>query len=238
MGGGVVPDLVLSDREQDLMRSLLALEPVPGEPLPSAADLELVARLIPSDTIGVALADSTGRVIRTVSLPSLPLQLFDSQLFDPQVCDGPLSLGIVHQSRDRGHRKLLAREGIADGLVLGFRNGPDHVVQLCLDRHRRMFSAHDLGLLKMMAPALQRLLRERPTPRLPATLTLTERRVLRLLATGMTNADIAAYLGVAPCTVRKHLEHAFPKLGVTNRLAAARAFETGTTHREGAEMFA
>jgi DNA-binding NarL/FixJ family response regulator len=30
---------------------------------------------------------------------------------------------------------------------------------------------------------------------------------------------------IAPSTVRKHLEHAFPKLGVTNRLAAAMAFE-------------
>jgi DNA-binding NarL/FixJ family response regulator len=28
-------------------------------------------------------------------------------------------------------------------------------------------------------------------------------------------------MGVATCTVRKHLEHAYPKLGVTNRLAAA-----------------
>jgi DNA-binding CsgD family transcriptional regulator len=27
-------------------------------------------------------------------------------------------------------------------------------------------------------------------------------------------------MGVATCTVRKHLEHAYRKLGVTNRLAA------------------
>ena len=33
--------------------------------------------------------------------------------------------------------------------------------------------------------------------------------------------EIAERMGVATCTVRKHLEHAYRKLGVTNRLAAA-----------------
>ena len=30
---------------------------------------------------------------------------------------------------------------------------------------------------------------------------------------------------VAPSTVRKHLEHSFRKLGVSNRLAAVKAYE-------------
>jgi DNA-binding NarL/FixJ family response regulator len=123
-------------------------------------------------------------------------------------------------------------------VVIGFRSGSGHVVQLSIDRSRRTFAERDLAMLRMLARALQRLLRQRPTPHLPPSLTLTERRVLQLLATGMSNADIAAYLGVAPSTVRKHLEHAFPKLGVTNRLAAARAFETGLERREPADMFA
>lgn len=228
-----MPDLILSEREQHLVRSLLAIDPVPGDPVALAPVLELVSKLVPSDEVGVALADSTGRVVRSISLPHQPLGSFD-----PQVCDGPLPLGLVHQSRDPYHQQLLVRHGIADGVVLGFRNGHDHVAQLCLDRRSRPFSARDLDLLRMIAPALQRLLRERPTPRLPTTLTLTERRVLQLLATGMTNSAIAAHLGVAPCTVRKHLEHAFPKLGVTNRLAAARVFESGLATRPEAPMFA
>lgn len=228
-----MPDLILSEREQHLVRALLAIDPVPGDPVAVAPVLELVGKLVPCDEVGVTLADSTGRVVGSVSLPHRPL---DS--FDPQVCDGPLPLGLVHQSRDPDHQEQLVRHGITDGVVIGFRNGHDHVAQLCLDRRSRPFSPRDLALLAMIAPALQRLLRERPTPRLPATLTLTERRVLQLLATGMTNSDIAAYLGVAPCTVRKHLEHAFPKLGVTNRLAAARAFESGLDARTEAPMFA
>jgi DNA-binding CsgD family transcriptional regulator len=228
-----MPDLMLSEREQRLVRSLLALDPVPGDPVVAAPVLELVSKLVPSDEVGVGLADSTGRV---VSWTSLPQQSLGS--FDPQVCDGPLPLGLVHQSRDPDHQELLAQHGIADGVVIGYRNGPHHVVQISLVRRHRMFAERDLALLAMIAPALQRLLRIDPTPRLPPTLTVTERRVLQLLALGMSNADIAADLYVAPSTVRKHLEHAFPKLGVTNRLAAARAFESGLASPQEAPMFA
>ena len=42
-----------------------------------------------------------------------------------------------------------------------------------------------------------------------------------LVAPGLSNSEIAQRMGVATCTVRKHLEHAYRKLGVTNRLAAA-----------------
>jgi DNA-binding CsgD family transcriptional regulator len=120
------------------------------------------------------------------------------------------------------HRQV--HEG-ADGIVVGFRNGSDHLVRLSLDRSRRPFSDRDLAVLRMIAPALERLLRYHPTPRLSAALTVQERRVLQLVAAGLSNTMIADRLYVAPCTIRKHLEHAFRKLGVTNRLAAVVAFE-------------
>jgi DNA-binding CsgD family transcriptional regulator len=78
-----------------------------------------------------------------------------------------------------------------------------------------------------VAPALERLLRERPTPALPPSLTVQERRVLQQVAAGLTNAEIAERMFIAPCTVRKHLENAYRKLGVTNRLAAVVALEGG-----------
>jgi DNA-binding CsgD family transcriptional regulator len=51
-------------------------------------------------------------------------------------------------------------------------------------------------------------------------LTPREREVLRLVAEGLTNAEIARKLWVAPSTVRKHLEQAYSKLGVHSRTAA------------------
>jgi DNA-binding NarL/FixJ family response regulator len=48
-----------------------------------------------------------------------------------------------------------------------------------------------------------------------------EAEVLQLVAMGKKNAEIAAELGLAVATVRKHLERIYPKLGVNNRAAAA-----------------
>jgi DNA-binding NarL/FixJ family response regulator len=55
-----------------------------------------------------------------------------------------------------------------------------------------------------------------------------EREVLRHLAAGETNREIAEALGISPHTVRRHVEHIFSKLGVTSRTAAtAHAYERG-----------
>ena len=51
-------------------------------------------------------------------------------------------------------------------------------------------------------------------------LTPREREVLGLVASGLTNTQIARELWVEPSTVAKHLEQAFAKLGVHNRTAA------------------
>lgn len=50
--------------------------------------------------------------------------------------------------------------------------------------------------------------------------TRREREVLALVAEGLTNAQVAASLWIAPGTVRRHLENVFRKLGVHTRTAA------------------
>lgn len=60
----------------------------------------------------------------------------------------------------------------------------------------------------------------RPTPGdpgLPDGLTPREADVLRLMATGRTNAEIAATLFVSEATVKTHINHLYAKAGVTNR---------------------
>lgn len=55
----------------------------------------------------------------------------------------------------------------------------------------------------------------------PLGLSRRETDVLNAVAAGLGNNAAAALLGISPGTVRKHLEHAYAKLGVTNRTAAA-----------------
>jgi DNA-binding NarL/FixJ family response regulator len=59
-------------------------------------------------------------------------------------------------------------------------------------------------------------------------LTRREHDVMRLLAQGLTNREIAAELVVSPGTIKVHVEHIIAKLGVSDRTqAAVRAIERG-----------
>jgi len=65
-------------------------------------------------------------------------------------------------------------------------------------------------------------------PGLIEPLSPRELEVLRLLAAGRPNQQIAEELVVAPNTVKKHVTHILEKLGATNRTeATARARELG-----------
>lgn len=59
-----------------------------------------------------------------------------------------------------------------------------------------------------------------PPKELPL-LSLREREVLRWLAAGQSNGEIAARLQVSPETVKTHVSHVLGKLGVPNRQQAA-----------------
>ena len=58
--------------------------------------------------------------------------------------------------------------------------------------------------------------------RLPAGLTAREAEVLGLIAAGLSNGEIAAELVIAEATVKTHINNAFAKIGVRNRIEALR----------------
>ena len=63
---------------------------------------------------------------------------------------------------------------------------------------------------------------------LPDDLTPREAEVLKLVAAGMSNAEIAAALFVSNATVKTHINHIFAKIGVSDRAQAVRyAYERG-----------
>ena len=211
--------LVLSEAEQVAMRGVIAGEPVPEVGLDDDGPLRQLARLIASDAMGIALLDATGSAVGETALHG---RRTDDEA--PPWHDGPVVVGI--RQRDR----ILSptgspRDGGVAVLSLGVRRGPGQVVKLWLIRRETDFTQRERAVFGIVAPALERILRERPSSALPPSLTVQERRVLHHLATGLSNAEIAGRLVVSPATVRKHLENAYRKLGVSNRLAAVNALE-------------
>ena len=57
---------------------------------------------------------------------------------------------------------------------------------------------------------------------LPGGLTAREAEVLGLIATGLSNGEIAAELFIGEATVKTHINNAFAKIGVRNRVQAMR----------------
>jgi DNA-binding CsgD family transcriptional regulator len=93
------------------------------------------------------------------------------------------------------------------------------------------FTDHEMTTLRLMAPHLYGIYQDAARRTRPSVrLTHRELDVLRCVALGLTTPQIAEQLVVSPSTVRKHLENAFARLGVSSRTAAvARVFPEAET---------
>ena len=58
-------------------------------------------------------------------------------------------------------------------------------------------------------------------------LSAREQEVLRLLADGLTDREIAGALAISPRTVESHVSSVLRKLGVRNRAEAAQRYRSG-----------
>jgi DNA-binding CsgD family transcriptional regulator len=215
----------LSASQMATMRNLLRQEPVPGQPVPEQRTFELLAALVPCDVIGVGLTDLDGHSLGGLEVSCDGLRRSTKVPIAPQPClgddeHGPHYLGYMHWNEHPREAEECGIDVTGDSIAIGFRNGTDNIAQYYFHRSTGQFSADELALLWMLGPVLQRLVRERPTPQLPYSLTVTERRILCHVAAGLNNREIAESFHIATGTVRKHLENAYRKLGVTSRLAA------------------
>jgi NarL family two-component system response regulator LiaR len=84
------------------------------------------------------------------------------------------------------------------------------------------------GQVQLSPQAAARLMREVRLPESPEALTQREIEVLRLLAHGLANKEIARELGIGEKTVKTHVSNILSKLGVLSRTQAAlHAIQTG-----------
>jgi DNA-binding CsgD family transcriptional regulator len=109
----------------------------------------------------------------------------------------------------------------------GLSAGPERTVRLYLYRGPGPdFTERDRAVLTLLRPHLHQAYldaerRRHPVPRL----TPRQNGLLRLVAAGHTNTQIARRLGISEGTVRTHLENIYEKLHVSSRAAAVtRAF--------------
>ena len=106
---------------------------------------------------------------------------------------------------------------------------PQHTVLVTVDRADPRFNARDRLLFRLLTPSLHELVVALGQRSEVPDLSPSEFRVLALVAQGASNGEVSDTLSISVATVRKHLEHVYGKLGVSNRTAAvARAFPQAT----------
>jgi DNA-binding NarL/FixJ family response regulator len=95
--------------------------------------------------------------------------------------------------------------------------GPDGAAsQLLADRDSGRFGRVEVDAVLDAAGHA----RARTPTTYPAGLTEREVEVLRLIARGRANKQVAAALGISPKTVGRHIENLYGKAGVTTRAGA------------------
>jgi DNA-binding CsgD family transcriptional regulator len=113
--------------------------------------------------------------------------------------------------------------GVAHGIMVTLEAGaPQRTLRLWFERgHGQDFSDRDVALLVLLRPHLQQAwfaAERRRRGVLP--LTVRQQEILRFVAAGYSNGQIARRLQVSEATVAKHMENIFARLQVTNRAAA------------------
>ena len=130
---------------------------------------------------------------------------------------------------------VVRKIGIDEMLALALKPGNLHVC-ISLNRTGPDFTPAAVDLLTRLRPLLTRRIARLAASRANqlavgegvtwpgrADLTTRQEQVLRLVASGLTDAAIAHRLGCSPRTVDKHLEHIYRSLGVSCRTAACTA---------------
>jgi len=169
--------------------------------------------------------------------PEIVAQLRDVIDQHPLICwfaatadPTPMSIGrvpasLVTRTGRQTVEEQLAPIGMQHQLSIPYRLAPGAHRAFVLARGDEDFPDEDLEVAVRLQTLL--LLLERQSAALgrcacevDTTLTGRELAVVRLLADGLTACAMGHRLGISPRTVHRHLQHAYRKLGVSDRLRA------------------
>jgi DNA-binding CsgD family transcriptional regulator len=144
--------------------------------------------------------------------------------------NGPLRLSRVisrrRLERSEWYHGYLRPLRIRDQLKVWLASTAESAVCVSLDRGDGEFSDRDANVLSVLQPHLALMWETAMSTdvhsamRANAALTVREAQILTWAATGRSSRDIGRLLFISEATVRKHLEHAYAKLGVRNRAQA------------------
>lgn len=185
--------------------ALLAAEP----------DIEVVAEAADGhETVAAALRHRPSVVLTDLRMPNLD----GVGAIEAIRADWPQAAIVVLTTYDTDEAIVRAIEAGAAGYLLKDAPSDDLV-----DAVRRAAAGETV-----LAPPVAKRLVERVRDPQAGALSLREIEVLRGVASGNTNAAIAAELHISQATVKTHLLHIYDKFGVSDRAAAvAIAYENG-----------
>jgi DNA-binding CsgD family transcriptional regulator len=237
-----------SARELRLLLGAVAESPVCDGPVPFSDDtLERLRGVIGADVVACWQMRLDGCVpLDSRELPyEMPVPPREEFLVQLHTSGYPL-LEVVHHADSRVlklsdfvrrrewdrtelHQSYFRPTGIRDEVKVWLPAPTGTSRTLAFLRGPSVFTERERSLLEIARPMLALMSEhfDRSRAAMPAQrdgLTEREVEVLRLVAHGRTNQEVAMLLVVSPHTVRKHLENAYAKLGVHTRTAAARRF--------------
>lgn len=181
----------------------------------------LAALLAPRNGMEVVGEAATGReAVERARVLQPDVILMDMMM--PEM-EGPEAIALIKQENPQARILVLTSFGESKQVVAAIQAGatgyllkdssPDDLLHAIRSVHR--------GSLVLTQDLALKLIQAQPTPTPLDQLTERETDVLRLLAQGQSNQEIAKNLNISMTTVRSHVSNILMKLSVSNRTQAA-----------------
>ena len=203
--------------------------PCSRSPSDPADDPQLVRIALASGDRELAESATVGAELRAEMNPGVPVFLASAAHARGLLTGDSGLLARAVKFLEAGQRRLALASALEDLAVAEIRDGRREQAVAALDGALAIYAGcgarWDLARVRRRLRQLG-IQRRLPAERRPtlgwAALTESELAVVRLVADGLTNREVAERLYISSNTVSSHLRHAFEKLGINSRVALTR----------------